>query len=173
MPTLMALAGWEDAILASLNGARGTIEEKDEQIRRSGLYAEYPAVLRSYIDHLAPELSMEALKRAVFLVWVAALEPPPVSGIAEFPERYSREVMAALEDQVCYRVLDEEFLMMLAWYRSVFALPFELFGADRQVPAVTRGIAAKAWRERFTPAQFQDRGQLGHYWRRLLATSAP
>jgi hypothetical protein len=173
MPTLMALAGWEDAILASLKGASGTIEQRDEQIRRSGLYAEYPAVLRCYIDHLASETSTEALKRAVFLVWLSAVEPAPVSGIAEFPEGYSREVMAALEEQVLYHDLDEEFLTMLAWYQSVFAAPFELFGADRQVPEATRDVAPNAWRERFSAAQFENRGQLGHYWRHLLARPAP
>ena len=52
MPSLEALAGWEDAILASLRGTTGTLEERDSQVRRSGLYAEYPAVLSGYLDHL-------------------------------------------------------------------------------------------------------------------------
>jgi hypothetical protein len=172
MPSLIALAGWEEAILASLKGAAGSLEEKDEQIRRSGLYAEYPAVLRSYIDHFASEESAkEALKRAVFLVWTSALEAPPVSGIAEFPERYSREVMEAVEDAALHRGLDEEFLTMLAWYRSVSALPFELFGADRHIVSATRDTASDAWREQFRAAQFSDRGQLGHYWRSIVTAA--
>ena len=169
MHSLSALAGWEEAILASLRGAHGTIEEKDDQIRRSGLYGEYPAVLRSYIDHLPYDQAPEALKRAVFLVWLAALEPPPFSGIAEFSERYSREVMVDLEERARDGRLDEEFLMMVAWYHSVLDAPFHLFGADRYVPQVVRDVNPDAWRTRFTVAHFNDRGQLGHYWRSLLA----
>jgi hypothetical protein len=169
----MALAGWEEAILASLSGTTGTIEEKDAQVRRSGLYAEYPAVLHSYLDHLAIESDRsEALKRAVFLVWVSAVEPPPFSGIAELPERYSREAMLAVEDDARRRQIDEEFQMMLAWYQSILAFPFEFFGADRYVPEIAREVAPDAWRHKFTRAQFENRGQLGHYWRSILGGAA-
>lgn len=170
MPTLTALAGWEDAVLASLRGTTGTIEEKDLQIRRSGLYAEYPAILHSYIEHFAVDSERpEALKRAVFLVWFSAVEPSPFSGIAELPDAYAREVMLALEADARAGRLDEEFRVMLAWYHSIFAFPFELFGATRDTSEVIREVAPDAWRHRFTAAQFAERGQLGHYWRSLLA----
>ena len=42
--SLEALANWESAVLASIRGATGTIEERDAQITRSGMYAEYPAI---------------------------------------------------------------------------------------------------------------------------------
>src|SRR5262245_27641449 len=97
MPSLIALAGWEESILASLAGATGTIEEKDAQLRRSGLYAEYPAIVRSYLDRCSVESDrLEALKRIVFLVWISAVEPPPLSGISELPDSYVREVMLEL-----------------------------------------------------------------------------
>jgi hypothetical protein len=171
MPSLIAIAGWEEAILASLNGTTGTIEERDEQVRRSGLYAEYPAILRSYLDHLSRESRPEALKRAVFLVWLSTIELPPYSGLAELPERYAREAMLALEVDARGKQLDDEFLAMLAWYQSILSLPFELFGANRDMPAATRDVAPDAWRQ-FDAAQFRNRGQLGHYWRSVLGSSA-
>lgn len=165
MPSLVAIAGWEEAILASLRGASGTIDERDAQVRRSGLYAEYPAILASYIDLLGGDTEAEALKRAVFLVWISAVEPPPISGIAELPERYVRETMNVLEHNARENLLDDEFKMMLAWYQSIFPMPFEIFGADRYAFEATRDVAPDAWRGRFNPAQFENRGQLGHYWR--------
>ena len=172
MPSLTALAGWEDAVLASLGGATGTLDARDAQIRRSGLYAEYPAILRSYLDHVGGESGAEALKRAVFLVWFGAVEPPPSSGIAELPDQYARETMLALETDARGGKVDEEFVTMLAWYHSLNAFPFELFGADRDLPALIRGTAADAWRHRFDRAQFGSRGQLGRYWRSLIAGNA-
>jgi hypothetical protein len=169
VPSLTALAGWEEAILASIGGATGTIEMKDAQIRRSGLYAEYPAILKSYLELLAREADRrEALKRAVFLVWWSALEAPPLSGMAELPERYARETMDALEDAVLRSELDDEFRMMLSWYNSVLAAPFELFGADRHMPQAIRDVPHDAWRSQFHAAQFENRGQLGRYWRELV-----
>ena len=101
MPSLDAIAGWESAVLASLRGAKGTLEERDRQITRAGLYAEYPAIVRSYLDLVPDERDgVEALKRAVFIVWLGTIEPSPDSGIAEIPERTAREVMQALEDRV-------------------------------------------------------------------------
>ena len=173
VPTLSALAGWEDAILASISGATGTIEEKDAQVQRSGLYAEYPAILACYLDRLVSDVDRnEALKRAVFLVWWSALEAPPLSGIAELPERYARETMHALEAAAVCGELDDEFRAMLAWYHSVLAAPFDLFGADRYVPEAIRGLAHDAWRSQFHVSQFQHRGQLGRYWRSVLTTTA-
>ena len=170
VPTLAALAGWEDAILASIAGATGTIDEKDAQVQRSGLYAEYPAILACYLDRLASdEDRAEALKRAVFLVWWSAVEAPPLSGIAELPERYARQTMLALEEVAVSDELDDEFRIMLSWYHSILAAPFELFGADRYVPEMIRGLPHDAWRSRFHTPQFEHRGQLGRYWRSLLA----
>ncbi|HEY9229470.1 MAG TPA: hypothetical protein VIP11_22665 [Gemmatimonadaceae bacterium] len=173
MPTLMALAGWEDAIRASLSGATGTIEEKDAQVRRSGLYAEYPAVLRCYIDLFAVGSERpEALKRAVFLVWLSTAEPAPFTGVAELPEGYAREVMSALEADARGGRLDDEFRAMLAWYHSILPLSFEIYGANRHAPEIAREVAPDAWRREFTAAQFAHRGQLGEYWRSVLGSAA-
>jgi hypothetical protein len=169
MPSLDALAGWESAVLASLRGAKGTIEERDRQITRAGLYAEYPAIVRSYLDLLADDRSAaEALKRAVFIVWLSTIEPSPHSGISELPEGLAREVMQALDDKARVGALDDEFALMLGWYRSILPAAFELYGADASTAAVTSGVGHHDWRHRFTPAQFSNRGQLGMYWQSLL-----
>ena len=81
MLSLSSLAGWEDAVLASIAGARGSLEERDRQIERSGVYGEYPAIVRAYAERFAdPESAGEAVKRAVFLVWRGAMELPVHTG---------------------------------------------------------------------------------------------
>ena len=74
MLSLTSLAGWEDAVLASIAGAHGTIEERDRQVERSGVYGEYPAIVRAYEELFADaESAGEAIKRAIFLVWRGAV----------------------------------------------------------------------------------------------------
>jgi hypothetical protein len=173
MPSLDALAGWESAVLASLRGAKGTIEERDRQVTRAGLYAEYPAIVRSYLELLADDRSSaEALKRAVFIVWFSTVEPSPNSGISEIPEGLAREVMQQLDARARTSGLDDEFVSMLAWYRSILPAAFDLYGADEPTSAATSGVSHDDWRDRFAPAQFNNRGQLGTYWQSLLARGA-
>src|SRR6476661_10490948 len=83
---LDAISGWEAAVVASIAGAHGTLDERDAQIERSGFYREYPAVLRAYhalFDD--PASRLEALKRALFIVWYGGVEPPCHSAIRELP----------------------------------------------------------------------------------------
>jgi hypothetical protein len=171
MPSLEALAGWESAVLASVRGATGTIEERDRQITRSGMYAEYPVIVRCYLDLLADErASVEALKRAVFIVWLSTIEPSPYTGISEIPEGTAREVMQALDHRVRMGVLDDEFVLMLAWYQSILPAAFDLYGANPSM--ATSAVRHDDWRQRFVAQQFTDRGQLGSYWRSLLGRVA-
>jgi hypothetical protein len=173
MPSLNALAGWEAAVLASLSGTTGTLDEKDRQITRSGLYAEYPAVLRSYLDLLRDDdAALEALKRAVILVWLSTVEPSPYTGIAELPERDAREAMQALEDRARFGALDEELVRMLAWYQGILPAAFELHGANTYAARAIVGTPHDAWRGRFVRTQFTNRGQLGTYWQSVLDSTA-
>ena len=80
MLSLTSLAGWEEAVLASLRGASGTLEERDRQIERSGLFGEYPAIVNAYVELFADaDSATKDLKRAVF--WCGARpwrpRPPP------------------------------------------------------------------------------------------------
>jgi len=59
MLSLTALAGWEMAVLGSIRGASGGIEERDAQITRSGIYAEYPAIFTGYLDLVLDALTAQ------------------------------------------------------------------------------------------------------------------
>ena len=173
MLSLTSLAGWEDAVLASIAGASGSIEERDRQIERSGVYGEYPAIVRAYEALFADaEQSREALKRAVFLVWQGAMELPANTGIAPLPEGTMRGVIEALNVHARRDEIDDEQQWMLAWYHAKSPYLLELYGATPALVEIAEGAHA-AWRKAgITQPGMALRGQMGRYWSKL-ATGAP
>lgn len=171
MLSLSSLAGWEDAVLASLRGASGSLEERDRQIERSGLYGEYPAIVRAYIELFAdPESAGEAMKRAVFLVWRGAMAPPVATGIAPLPDGTTRAVIEELDVRIRREAFDDELVWMLAWYAGDGGHLFELFGGTPPLFALAERVPREAWRSAgVSPVGMAGRGQLGHYWAMLAA----
>jgi hypothetical protein len=169
--SLSSLAGWEDAVLASIRGASGTPDERDRQIERSGLYGEYPAIVRAYMELYAdPELAPEAVKRAVFLVWRSAMAPPSTTGIAALPDGTSRAVIEDLDARVRRGETDAELAWMLAWYAADGRFVFELYGGTPPLFRFAASLAPEAWRSAgITAAAMAQRGQLGRYWTELAA----
>ena len=168
MLSLDALANWEMAVLASIRGASGSAAERDAQITRSGLYAEYPAIFGAYLElvRLAadPSTALEALKRVVFLAWWAFSVPSTDSGIAELPESSVREVMQLLESAIAGGRTDEELRSMLAWYHSRFGYVFEHFGPVRELDAFVADVPLSDVDALPQSRSFAGRGQLGVYW---------
>lgn len=171
MLSLNSLAGWEDAVLASIAGAQGTIEERDRQIERSGVFGEYPAIVRAYEELFGDaESAGEALKRAVFLVWRAAVELPAHTGIAPLPDGTVRAVVQAVDARVRRAACDDEQRWMLAWYHASSPDLFELYGASGEVLQALEAQDADAWRGAgITTQAMALRGQMGRYWIALAA----
>jgi hypothetical protein len=167
--SLASLAGWEEAVLASITAASGTAEERYRQIERSGMFGEYPAILSGYLELFADEeSSLEALKRAVFLVWRGAMFSPDVTGIAALPDAISRAVLERLDTAIGSALVDDELAWMLAWYRGIGEFALELLGATPRVLRWEAALGRNAWREAgVAPATMRRRGQLGLYWAEL------
>jgi hypothetical protein len=167
--SLSSIAGWEEAVLASIQGAHGTPEERDRQIERSGMYGEYPAIVRAYEELFAdPESAREAIKRATFLVWRGAMELPVNTGIALLPDGTVREVVDALDGGVRRGEADEELAWMLAWYHAKSPHLLELYGATRTLVELAESRDAEEWRRAaISRAGMVGRGQMGRYWTAL------
>lgn len=175
MLTLGALAGWEAAIQASIGGAKGTLEDRDAQIARSGLYGEYPAVVGSYFELTDraddPGAALEALKRSLFLTWYSMVEPAPLTGIPVLSEALIRSIFAQLEGVLREGRGDDELRWMLSWYASVFDYPFEFYRVGALVERFIAGTDARAWEaHRDQRARFETRGLLGAYWLSLFSS---
>ena len=149
---------------------RGTLEERDAQIARSGFYGEYPAILTAYVALFTDAAAgLEALKRAVFLAWYAGSAPPSVSAIRELPEHAVRTTVASWSAGC-----------------SAAAATTSCAGCSRGTTATGRGCSTCtapgprsqiSWRvSRWTRGaprasrrrRSMNRGQLGQYWRSML-----
>lgn len=167
--SLASLAGWEDAVLASIAGAQGTIEERDRQVERSGVYGEYPAIVRAYEELFADaECAGEAIKRATFLVWRGAVGLSAVTGIAPLPDGTVRAVVDALSARVRHDAIDDEQRWMLAWYHASSPDLLTLYGATTELINAAESCSPDAWRDAaITRAVMLLRGQMGRYWTEL------
>lgn len=168
---LASLAGWENALLASIAGASGTPEERDAQIERSGLYGEYPAIVNAYVEHFTnSETAHEAVKRAYFLVWRSAMAPPADTGIATLPDGTIRVVIDELDAMARRDETDSELRWMLGHYHAVGPTLLELYGASPRLVRLARAAGGDAWLEaRADPRTMEGRGQMGRYWAPLLS----
>lgn len=173
MITLRDLAGWESRVAMIVAQASGDPEERDRALERSGLYAEYPAILSGYLALLEDDESrLEALKRAVFLVWYSAVEAPMLSGIAELPDSAVRATLEALERACREGSIDDEARWMLSWYHQ--AGDYALLRTPG-LPAVEALVAEgdpMAWEAVVTDeGTMAERGLMGRYWSSLAKNS--
>jgi hypothetical protein len=173
MLSLTSLAGWEESVLASIAGAKGTLDERDSQIERSGLYGEYPAIVNAYIEHFSdPDSALEALKRAYFLVWRSAMAAPSDTGIPPLPDGTIRVVIDELDAWARRDAPDEELRWMLGHYHERGPSVLELYGASPRLVRLAASAADDDWRRAaHTAAAMSRRGQMGRYWSSLLANS--
>jgi hypothetical protein len=169
MITLHDLAAWESRVAMIVAQAGGDPEERDRALERWGLYAEYPAILSGYLALLEDEGSrLEALKRAVFLVWYSAVEPPMLSGISELPESAVRAALEELERACREAAIDDEMRWMLAWYHSVGDLALLRTPGLPSVEALVAEEDPLAWEDAETgDGRMKERGLLGRYWSSL------
>ena len=86
------LARRELELLSRAHVTVGVIEDKFEQLRESGVFAEAATVHKAYITLAgAPTGSLEALKRAIFIGWYEVAEPGCFTGIGDLdPDQHQR-----------------------------------------------------------------------------------
>jgi hypothetical protein len=173
MLSLNSLAGWEESVLASIAGARGTLDERDSQIERSGLYGEYPAIVNAYIEHFSdPDSALEALKRAYFLVWRSAMAAPSETGIPPLPDGTIRVVIDELDAWARRDSPDDELRWMLGHYHERGPSVLELYGASPPLVRLAASASNDYWRhDPPSAASMTRRGQMGRYWSTLLEDS--
>lgn len=171
MMTLGALGAWEDRLLRELGRSRGTLEDRDGELTRSGLYAEYAALFGGYVDLAQaadrPEDRVEALKRAVFLAWYEGAEPAPLSGLAELPELAVRRTLALLEERCRRGGLDRELAWMLPWYHAIAEHSLLRMPGLRCLEASLLALDPAAWERERRPDALLGRGAMGRYWASL------
>jgi hypothetical protein len=137
------------------------------------MYAEYPAIFNSYLELARsaadPATALEALKRAVFLVWWSVNALPVETGLTDLPETEARELMELLDSAIKSERADDELRLMLAWYRDAGGYVFEHFGPVRSLDQFIREVSSSDVRRAGRDViRTSDRGQLGRYWKSVL-----
>jgi len=124
----------ERQLLSRVKQIAGLMEEKHEQLQRSGLFGEYGKIYEVYAELIGSESQgLEALKRATFLYWYHTTEPPCFSGLYELSENVSRKVLGTLERKIEAGELDSELKWMLPYYNMIAEwafLPYTDFSAS-------------------------------------------
>ena len=171
MIALESLGVWEDRLLHELAGRRGSLETRDSELTRSGLYAEYAALFAAYVEmaQVAPDPAqrLEALKRAIFLAWYEGAEPAPLSGLAELPELAVRRTLELLEERCRRGELDPELEWMLPWYHAVAEHSLLRLPGLNSLEARVRVLDPSAWETARRPEALRNRGAMGRYWAAL------
>jgi hypothetical protein len=169
-PTIQQLAIDESRLLAVVEQAHGLMEEKTEQLGRAGVFDRYRAVHTAYARLLThPGDGLEALKRALFLQWIAQFEPSCFTGVHEVEAGAEQRVIAAAQQTLADGPADTELAVMLRWYDSLTAWYFERF----QDAAVLQRYLGRAevpegLADVFTEQSLTNRGQMGRYWLSVL-----
>lgn len=171
------LANKEEKILLKLEFVDGTIAEQITAIKEQKLFKKYQKIHKKYLQIAQSskevEEAQEALKRGLFINWVAFVEPDFITGIGELADEVAVEFYSILEDKIADQTIDDELVWMLFYYaaKSDWVL---LYYAERRFPNITRFVArtdaliVPILLEKLGGLDFEGRGQMGRYWEDIV-----
>ncbi len=138
-------------------------ENKDSLYEQTGVYAAWRDIFGQYVV-LAKEADLEALKRALFLAWAERSMSRLITGIKDLDEERIREVFGITDKLARDGQLDAELEWMLPYYYLVERSYLDRFDdldalkqASREHPFLYRQLSLDA--------SFDQRGQMGDYWK--------
>jgi len=114
MRSIGELTAREQHLIALVESVGGTTEEKYASIENLNIFEEYKVIHSEYADLC--ETSLEALKRAVFLVWYVCAEPPCYTGLNYLDPEAISKTMLTLNDYLLNDMADAELKWMLRHY---------------------------------------------------------
>ena len=160
----------EQQLLSRVERVTGLMEEKDAQLRQNGVYEAYGKIYEAYVELLESESEgLEALKRAVFLMWYEQAEPSCFTGVSGLSERASRKIFEALERRIEAGNLDFELNWMLPYYNVnaewVFSKYTDLPHLQSFLALPDSGLSQRAGMK---AEDFMNRGQMGEYWLSII-----
>jgi hypothetical protein len=118
----------QEAGLAQIVGQAGFFEQKAKQFANKDIFRRYAELYEAYVALVASENRAEkneALKRALFLQWIGATEPPLLTGVNTLAVPTQFAVLEAVQNLVVEDGLDNEFRWMLDWYYRITDRYFE------------------------------------------------
>ncbi len=146
-----------------LRKQRSLAEDKDSLYEQAGVYAAWQDIFEQYVA-LAKEGDLEALKRALYFAWAEHSMSRLVTGIKDLDQEKICEIFDTADKLARDGQLDAELEWMLPyyylverWYLDRFEALDALKRASREHPFL--------YRQRARDAPFEQRGQMGDYWK--------
>ncbi len=147
-------------IVTSLDGK---MEEKSAQLKKNGVFERYKVIHKAYADLHKQDL--EALKRGLFLIWYALVEPPCFTGINDLNAEAENRIIHTLERRLRQNLIDYELEWMLSYYATwdyVFERFSEYDELQRKLKQADTELPSSINKQDMT-----NRGQMGVYWNSL------
>lgn len=167
--TIHELAAEETRLLAVVERAHGLIEAKEAELDYAGVYDSYRAVHVAYARLITnPIDGLEALKRALFLQWIAQIEPSCFTGVREIETGVEQYVIQATSRRLADHLADTELIVMLNWYASLTDWYFAQFPLMPQREGCTHDESTQQLAAVFTEQSLTNRGQMGRYWQSVI-----
>lgn len=165
-----ALNSAEHQLLLQMKRVTGLMEEKHEKLQQSGVFDQYRKIYEAYIELIGSEgEELEALKRAVFLMWYEQAEPACFSGVFGLSEKSSRKVLQSVERKIKAGELDFELQWMLPYYNLIADWVFAQAVDLPHLQAFLAKVNPELWHEAELKAEdFVNRGQMGVYWSSMI-----
>jgi len=161
MNPLEALDAREAALRAQIP-RYGYFEERQPQVEAAGLPAQWSQIIDEYAELLRdPVCGIEALRRAVFLVWYSYNEPWQLTGIRNVNPSSELEVLLRLEDELRSSEPDLELRSMLNAYGP--SLPFDLHPELKATATFLKSTTGTCYAHVPLPT-LETRGEMGAYW---------
>lgn len=153
--------------ISIMHSVEGTLDEIDVQLRQRGVYEAYAKIFKDYAN--ISYRSIEAVKRSLFLMWSAMVEPPMYSGINVLSETDVRKMFDALDKLLSQEIDDYE----LRWMISYYADWEFVFNSCTEYPNIMEALNLKNKAkipERIYAKEMENRGTMGRYFLTLNIT---
>jgi len=146
-----------------LTKQRSLAGDRDSLYEQTGVYGAWRDIFGQYVT-LARESDLEALKRALYFAWAERSMSRLITGIRDLDEEQMRETFEIADKLAREDRLDTELQWMLPYYYLVERSYLDRFEdldalkhASREHPLL--------YRQRALDASFNQRGQMGDYWK--------
>ena len=144
----------------------GRVKDLHTACEQMGIYDAWRNTFKQYVI-LARQDNLEALKRALFLHWYACSEPNELSGIFMLNKSLVMEVLTLVNNLILEEKLDTELKWMLSYYYSDTDWYIDRFEGFDELKKISRDTDSKMFWEFCPDSSFDNRGQLGNYWKSI------
>jgi len=136
----------------------GRMKDLHAACEQMGIYDAWRNIFEQYVI-LARQGDLEALKRALFLYWYSCSEPNELTGILMLDEGLIIEVLTMVNELAQKGELDTELEWMLPYYYSITDWYIDRFKGFDELKKISK--------EPELDTSFDNRGQLGNYWKSI------